>query len=166
MGATSNNIKGVILDVMGKYGGLTNSNIASKWICLGCDSDLIFQGIWSRVINQIKEQIAPFLIGVHYVTHQTNLAILVLSKLSLVMHIESMLQSLYAFFSHNPKKVLKFVNLAKTLKIKYKTKYKNSLDINVEPFETYVRKVQITCCEYAHRCTKEQAYLGEFGSIM
>jgi len=34
------------------------------------------------------------------------------------MHIEGMLQSLYAFFSHNPKKVLEFVNLAKTLKTK------------------------------------------------
>jgi len=34
VGATSNNIKGVILDVMGKYKGLTNSNMASKWICL------------------------------------------------------------------------------------------------------------------------------------
>ncbi len=91
MGATSNNIKGVILDVMGKYGGLTNSNMASKWICLGCDNDLVFQGIWSGVITQINEQIAPFLIGVHCVTHQTNLVVLVLSKLSLVMYIEGML---------------------------------------------------------------------------
>jgi len=28
-------------------------------------------------------------------------------------------------------------------------KYKNSLDINVEPFETCVRRIQITCCEDA-----------------
>jgi hypothetical protein len=53
-GATSNNIKGVILDVMGKYGGLTNFDMASKWICLGCDGDSIFQGIWPRVITQTK----------------------------------------------------------------------------------------------------------------
>jgi len=34
VGATSNNIKGVILDAMGRYKGLTNSDMASKWICL------------------------------------------------------------------------------------------------------------------------------------
>jgi hypothetical protein len=62
--------------------------------------------------------------------------------------------------------VLEFVNLANMLKTKYKTKYKNSLDINVDAFETYVRRVQITCCEYAHRCTKKQTCLGEFGFIM
>jgi hypothetical protein len=45
-------------------------------------------------------------------------------------------------------------------------KYKNSLDINVEPSRTCVRKVQITCCEHTHRCTKEQACLGEFGFIL
>jgi hypothetical protein len=55
VGAISNNIKGVILDVMGKYEGFTNSNMASKWICLGCDYDSIFQGIRFRVITQTKE---------------------------------------------------------------------------------------------------------------
>ncbi len=85
------NIKGVILDAMGKYGGLTNFDMASKWICLGCDNDYVFQGIWFGVITQTKEQTTPFLIGVHYVAHRTNLVILVLSKLSLVMHIEGML---------------------------------------------------------------------------
>jgi hypothetical protein len=34
VGATSNNIKGVILDAMGRYKGLTNYDMASKWICL------------------------------------------------------------------------------------------------------------------------------------
>jgi hypothetical protein len=34
VGATSNNIKGVILDAMGRYKGITNSDMASKWICL------------------------------------------------------------------------------------------------------------------------------------
>jgi hypothetical protein len=55
IGATSNNIKGVILDVMGRYGGFRNSNMASKWICFGCDGDSIFQGIRSGVITQTKD---------------------------------------------------------------------------------------------------------------
>ncbi len=51
VGATSNDIKGVILDVMGRYKGLANSDMASKWIYFGCDNDSIFQGIWSGVIT-------------------------------------------------------------------------------------------------------------------
>ncbi len=44
----------MILDAMGKYGGLTNFDMATKWICLGCDGDLVFQGIRSKVITQTK----------------------------------------------------------------------------------------------------------------
>ncbi len=58
------------------------------------------------MITQIQKQLASYLLGVHYVAHQTNLTILVLRKLSLVMHIESMLESLYGFFLHSPKKAL------------------------------------------------------------
>jgi hypothetical protein len=91
MGAILDNIKDMILDAMSRYRGLTNSDMASKWIYLGCDGDSIFQGIWFGVNIQTKEQIAPFFISVHCVAHRTNLAILVLNKLSLVMHIEGML---------------------------------------------------------------------------
>jgi hypothetical protein len=52
----------VILNAMSRYGGLTNLDMASKWICLGCDDDSIFQDIQFWVITQTKEQIAPFLI--------------------------------------------------------------------------------------------------------
>jgi hypothetical protein len=50
VGAILNNIKGVILDAMNRFGGLTNSDMASKWIYLGCDDDSIFQDIQSGVI--------------------------------------------------------------------------------------------------------------------
>jgi hypothetical protein len=45
VGANSNIIKGVILDVMGICGGLTNFDMASKWLCLGCDGDYVFQSM-------------------------------------------------------------------------------------------------------------------------
>ncbi len=35
------------------------------------------------------------------------------------------------------------------------------MDIDGKPFEIVVRIIQITCCENAHRCTKEQACLEE-----
>jgi hypothetical protein len=61
---------------------------------------------------------ALYVLGVHFMAHQTNLIVLVLSKMNLVANIENMLQSLFAFFSHNPKNFLKFFNLVKTLETK------------------------------------------------
>ncbi len=40
------------------------------------------------------------------------------------------------------------------------------MDINGKPLETCVRRVQITYCEDAHICTKEQACLEESRSIV
>jgi hypothetical protein len=68
------------------------------------------------VITQTREHIALYFIAMNCVPYQTNLVILVLIKLSLVVHVESILQSLYAFLTHSPKKVLEFVSLAKILK--------------------------------------------------
>jgi hypothetical protein len=72
------------------------------------------------------------------------------------------------FSSHNPTKVLEFVNLAKKLETKRLevVEYKNLFDVNADPFETCVRRVKITCCENAHKCTKKRTCLGEFGFIV
>jgi hypothetical protein len=42
MGATLDNIKAVILNAMGRYGGFTNEAMASKWVFLGCNGDFVF----------------------------------------------------------------------------------------------------------------------------
>ncbi len=55
VGATSNNIKTMIVDAMAAYKGLSNNNMAFKWICLRCDGDLVFQGIQTSVITQTWE---------------------------------------------------------------------------------------------------------------
>lgn len=47
----------------------------------------MLQGYHINVITQVKENIAPYFIGVHYMAHQTNLAIVVLLKMPLMFHI-------------------------------------------------------------------------------
>ncbi len=66
--------------------------------CFWFEHNSMFQGIWAKVITQTREQLTFYFIGVHYMTHWTNLVILVLRKLSLVMCIKGMLQSLHAIF--------------------------------------------------------------------
>jgi hypothetical protein len=85
---------------------------------LGVTRTLCFKVITLAFTTQVKENTALYLLGVHYMAHQTNLAIVVLLKMPLMSHNEAMLQSLYAFFIHSPKKYLEFVKLVKTLAIK------------------------------------------------
>ncbi len=51
----------------------------------------MFQGHWIEVTFQQIFFIAPFLIGVHYMAHRTNLAVVILSKLLLVSCMKFML---------------------------------------------------------------------------
>jgi hypothetical protein len=75
----------------------------------------MFQCHRKGVIIEVKENTIPYLIIVHYMVEQMNLAIIVLLKLPLVFHIEAIFQSLYAFFVHNHKNCLEFFKVAKTL---------------------------------------------------
>ncbi len=52
MGATLDNIKIMIVDAMATFEGLSN-NMSSKWICFGCDDDLVLQSIQICMITQI-----------------------------------------------------------------------------------------------------------------
>jgi hypothetical protein len=95
--------------------GVLDEKFSSRWVCCGCDKFSIFEGHHLKVTLQLKYKVVPFFIGVHYITHQTNLAIVVLSKLPLVSHTGSMLQFIYSFFIHSLKKFLKFAKFVEIL---------------------------------------------------
>ncbi len=40
------------------------------------------------------------------------------------------------------------------------------MDIDAKPFEMSVKKLEFTCCEYAHICTKKQACSQKFGFVV
>ena len=61
---------------------------------------------------QLKDNHAPFLYGMHCMSHMTNLTVQSLSQVPLVMRIEELLQSLYSFFSHSPKRNQELADLA------------------------------------------------------
>ncbi len=82
--ATSNNLKCIMMDVLVLYGDLTQENIASKLITFGVDRMSVFQGVKIGVTVQLKTQNALFMIGVHCMSHCTNLAMQTLSKMGIV----------------------------------------------------------------------------------
>jgi hypothetical protein len=69
-------------------------------------------------LEQIQNDYAPFSIGVHYMAHHMNLVVQTLSILPLVKCIESLLQTLHAYFAHSPKRHLEFTKLAKIMETK------------------------------------------------
>ncbi len=74
-GATSNNFKCILVDVLVLYGDLTQENIASKLITFGVDGLNVFQGVRIGVTLQLKTQTTLFMIGVHCTSHHTNLVV-------------------------------------------------------------------------------------------
>ncbi len=54
-GATSDNLKHILLDAMILYGDLTQENIVSKLITFGVNGVIVFQGVKIGAIVQLKD---------------------------------------------------------------------------------------------------------------
>ncbi len=76
----------------------------------------------SKAIIQALDNTIPYFISLYCMRHKTNPITIVLSKLFPILCIEAMLQALYMFFAHNPKKFLKFSKLVETLPIMFTTR--------------------------------------------
>ncbi len=74
-GATSDDIKRILVDVMVLYGYLTQESVASKLITFGTNGVSVFQGVITSVTIQLKDQTTPFMTGMHYMSHRTNLVL-------------------------------------------------------------------------------------------
>jgi hypothetical protein len=112
-GSNADNLTDMISTTLSYHGGLdSEGSVAKKLICFGADGVAVFQGARSGVTSQLIEKHAPYLMGVHYMSHRTNLAVQALSNLPMVTKIESLLQSLHSYFTSSPKRHLEFTKLA------------------------------------------------------
>ncbi len=55
--------------------GLAEVEVPSKLLCFGVNGVNTFQGAQGGVIIQIQDLHVLFLMGIHYTTHKTNLAV-------------------------------------------------------------------------------------------
>ncbi len=74
-------------------GGLNFKKLGAKFVSMGYDGSNVFQGVRVGVTSQMKENVVPFLMGIHSFTHQSNLVVLAWSKLTLVGWLEALLQA-------------------------------------------------------------------------
>jgi hypothetical protein len=94
------------------HGGLSERQIAEKLVCFGANGVSTFQGSRNGVTVQLQKSKAPYLFGVHYMAHRTNLVVEQLSNLLVVIKIESLCKNIHSYFSHSPKRHLEFTKLA------------------------------------------------------
>jgi hypothetical protein len=117
-GATFANLTKLIMQSLVEFGSMTKTNVANKLVCFGTDGVIIFQGLKNGVTTKMMQNHVPFMSGVHYMAHCTNLAIQTLSNLSLVGKIKNFFTSMHIYFAHNPKHPLEASKLAELLECK------------------------------------------------
>jgi hypothetical protein len=111
-GSNTDNLTDMISTSLSYHGGMDGEgSVAEKLICFGADGAVVFQGARSGVTSQLIKKHAPYLMGVHCMSHRMNLAVQALSNLPMVTKIENLLQSLHSYFTSSPKKHLEFTKL-------------------------------------------------------
>jgi hypothetical protein len=85
---TFNNLIVVIVCSFTDLGGRLVVDVA-RVVCFGVDGVTIFQGLKTSVIVQFMNKHNHFIVGIHYMAHQCNLAVQAFSFLSLVTKIEA-----------------------------------------------------------------------------
>jgi hypothetical protein len=73
-GTISDSMTHLILEALIIGGGLGKEIMASGLVAFGVDGVLVFQNISTSVIMQLHNEYAPYMVGVHYMAHHTNLA--------------------------------------------------------------------------------------------
>ncbi len=112
-GSIVDNLTYLIIQSLVEYRGLNETDIAEKLICSRANGVMVFHGVKSGVT-------IPFVSGVHYMVHCTNLVVQSLNKLSLVSKIKFMFISIYNYFVHSPKRHLEASKLVEFFESKGK----------------------------------------------
>jgi hypothetical protein len=66
---TTENIFYLMFIAMVTFGGLNVEQLGTKLISMGCDGNNVFQVVRAGVTMQMKENVAPFLMGIHSFVH-------------------------------------------------------------------------------------------------
>jgi hypothetical protein len=96
----------VIMEALTIGGGMLKDQVVNKLMSFWTNHINVFQNTKSGVTKQIQDDYAPFFISVHCMAHHTNLTMQILFAILLVKCIESLLQTLHAYFAHFPKRHL------------------------------------------------------------
>ena len=102
--ALRESIEGMVLH----HSGLPQLEVAKRLICFGANDASVFQSSRNGVTVQMREQVVPFMFGIHCMAHRNNHAVEPLSNLPIVAKLETLCQAMFSYFSQSPKRHLQF----------------------------------------------------------
>jgi hypothetical protein len=89
-----------------------------KLLCFYANGVIPFKVLEVRLQFNCEIYMVLFFMGIHYMAHNTNLAILTFFILPMVAHLKDLLQSIYTFFYKSPKCHLKLIKLTQIMETK------------------------------------------------
>jgi len=99
--ATFNKLIENIVISLTRHRGMKDANLAHKLVCFGIDKIIIFQGAKIGMTIQLMQKHTPYLSGVHYMAHYTNIIVATLSSLRLVSKVENLITRMYNSFTQH-----------------------------------------------------------------
>ncbi|KAH7428771.1 hypothetical protein KP509_09G016700 [Ceratopteris richardii] len=106
--ATSNLLVQLVLDSISNIGGMSISDINQKIVCIGVDGCSVMHGLRNGLCVQLQQNYTPYALGIHCMSHRTNLAFKIVSEFVFVQKVEDLVHQAYAFFSKSPKRIKEF----------------------------------------------------------
>ncbi|KAH7405300.1 hypothetical protein KP509_15G064700 [Ceratopteris richardii] len=106
--ATSNLLVQLVLDSISNIGGMSISDINQKIVCIGVDGCSVMHGLRNGLCVQLQQNYTPYALGIHCMSHRTNLAFKSVSEFVFVQKVEDLVHQAYAFFSKSPKRIKEF----------------------------------------------------------
>jgi hypothetical protein len=98
-----------------EFGGLWLEKIVGKLVIISCDNNSVFQGHRTMMTLQFKDKVAPFVTKIHYLAHNTNLVLIILSDIPFGALVGACPTKPLCLFVLSLKKFIKFQKLANLL---------------------------------------------------
>ena len=105
------NITQVVLDTLSVLVGLGEVDLARKLVSVSTDGASVMTGMHTGVSARLSLT-APFLVSIHCMAHQTDLAVGALERAPIVKEIVGLLHCVHNFFAFSAKRLCSFRDAA------------------------------------------------------
>ena len=105
---SAENLYNIVMNNLCDISVLDGVNIARKLVFFGADGASVMQGNHNSLFVRLQASTAPYMIGIHFMGHRTNLAFKILSKERLVNKVDILVDDLHGMFCRSSKRVIEF----------------------------------------------------------
>jgi hypothetical protein len=98
-GGTSDKLTNVNIRSIVVFGGMSKNDLANNVVYFGANGVTILQSLKTNVNVQLINKHYLFLVGIHYMAHNCNINVNILSSLIIFAKIETLFACMYTFYN-------------------------------------------------------------------